>query len=148
MTSSFCSLCVSSINCINCDNIVAMKKYNDKISNFLSYISYKQYLFDVTKCCGYSEFIAIYKDYTLCELYKNISLHFEQPINNLFVINKITDEKKQIPNNANITIRQFISSNSDFFKPEYPINANVVYKIYFDYGPCHTHTNPNCVIHT
>ena len=83
MTSSFCSLCDY---CINCDKIVAMKKYNDKISNFLSYISYKQYLFDVTKCCGYSEFIAIYKDYTLCELYKNISLHFEQPINNFIDI--------------------------------------------------------------
>ena len=146
------SFCTSILNCSD-DKSSSMKKYDVKLSNFLSFISYKQYLFDVAKCCGYSEFIAIYKDYSLCELYKNISLHFEQPINNLFVINKNTNEKKKIPNNATITIRQFISSNSDFFTPEYPLETNVVYKIYFDYGPCHTHAcdmlnTEKCVIHT
>ena len=45
--------------------------YNTKLTTYFNSIINSKYLFEVTKCCGYSEFVSLYKDYTfLNDLYK------------------------------------------------------------------------------
>jgi hypothetical protein len=107
-----------------------------KNQNFDSITNY-QYIFEITKCCGYSEWITVYKDQMLSQLYENIKIQFYQlnPIN-IYAI-KENGDKLSIPNDSHITFRNLVVNNYDFFKPLYPFPAKIIYKIYFEDGCCH-----------
>ncbi len=54
--------------------------FQNKMDYFITKIPNSMYIFEITKTsCGYSEFFIIYKDNTLSDLCKNISLQFSCP---------------------------------------------------------------------
>ncbi len=113
--------------------------FNDKFRVFQNNIKNSSYIIEVTKTCGYSDFILMYKDNSLLDLYKNISLHFEcKDIKQLYILNVETNTKINIPITEKITIRQYITENNNTtLKPIYPMPCNIVYRIYFDDGHHH-----------
>lgn len=115
-------------------------EFQNKIDCFIKRIPNSMYIFEVTKVsCGYGEFFIIYKDNTLLDLYKNISLQFGyQNIKCMYMINNKTMEKIYISSNKDKTVRNFIVENN-CFTPIYEVPNPVVYKLYFDYGCCSGH---------
>lgn len=112
-------------------------EYQDKMFNS---IKNHQYIFQVTKCCDYSEWVTVFKKQTTADLYKNIGFQFYGlNLLTLYGIHKDTNEKIIIPND-DTNIKDFIIKNRDFFIPIYPIPYQIVYKIYYDDGTCHTHS--------
>jgi hypothetical protein len=115
--------------------------FQNKMDYFINKIPNSMYIFEVTKVsCGYGEFFIIYKDNTLLDLHKNISLQFTcyQHIKCMYMINNKTMEKIYITYDKDKTIRNFIVENN-CFTPIYEVPNPVVYKIYFDYGCCNGH---------
>jgi len=142
-------------NCSNDDNInnTMMLLYNEKMYNYITQLPIKNYIIEITKCCGYSEFVIIDKDMLLCDVYRFIGQHFGSGVNGLYVFDHITGDKLLIPNHVMTTLRQFVAAKSAYFRPVYPMETKVVYKIYFDDGCCHvdhgpTTVNNNCTIHS
>lgn len=88
----------------------------------------------MTKCCGYGEFMLVYKDYTLADLYKQACLQFSVSSIQLFLDGpwERTRERIAIPNTDVITVRQFILENPAV--PIYPVDIPVVYRIWYDSG--------------
>jgi len=108
--------------------------YNNKMKHFISSISNSRFIIEVSKFCGYSEFLLVYKNQSLLDLYKMVSLQFEcNDIKGLYLTNSIA---YRIPVTENITIRNFIIRSKDIIKPCYNMPTPVVYKIYFDDGHC------------
>jgi hypothetical protein len=129
-----------SLNCI-CKTC----QYNSKLNNYTNYIINTDYIFEVTKLCGYSEFFSIHKDHTLLELYNKISLQFScRDIKGLFLADGV--RRYNIPITSMTSIRKFVSDGladsnlKNFLIPIYPLPAKVVYKIYLDDG----HSANNC----
>jgi len=121
--------------------IVNKISYEDQIENLTKSLLNYNYIFEVTKCCGYSTFVLVSKKGTLLDMYKSISLHFECPdIKSLFVMNENTKEKMKIPVTDTIKIFEYIpTQNRSFFMPVYPIPQPVVFRIYLDDGHHHMH---------
>ena len=122
-------------------------EYNTKFTDFFNKISNNRYIFEITKLCGYGEFLTVYKKQTLLDLYKSVSMHFEcKDIKELFFINSFNGEKIRIPITDEITIFQFIFNNNNgsaqIIKPIYPVPCKIVYRLYFDDG--HRHENVEC----
>jgi predicted nucleic-acid-binding Zn-ribbon protein len=112
--------------------------FETQLHNFIFHISYSRYIIQLTKCCGYSEFIILYKEMSLQDIYKTVCFHYG--ISNqentstiqLYVVDK--DIILNIPNDSNTTLYQFISSHSSFFVPVYPLPTPLVYTIFCDDG--------------
>jgi hypothetical protein len=126
-------------------------EYNAKFEDLCNKIPNYQYIFEITKLCGYGEFFTIHKKQSLLDLYKMISLFYEcKDIKELFFINNCTNERIKIPITEKITIWQFIfnhnSGSSQIIKPIYPVPCKIVYRLYFDDG--HTHGDTSCELKT
>jgi len=126
-------------------------KYNEKFTDLCNKIPNNKFIFEITKLCGYGEFLTVYKKQSLLDLYKTVSMQFEcKDIKELFFINNCTNEKIRIPITSEITIWQFIfnynSGPSQIIKPIYPVPCKIVYRIYFDDG--HTHGDSACELKT
>jgi len=124
-------------------------EYNFKIEDLVNKIPNNKYIFEITKLCGYGEFLVVYKKQTLLDLYKTVSMQFEcKDIKELFFINDSTNEKIRIPITNEITIWNFLFSHNNgpvqLIKPKYPVPCKIVYKIYFDDG--HTHGDSPCLL--
>ena len=119
-------------------------EYNNKFEQLCNGIPNNKYIFEITKLCGYGEFITIYKKQTLLDLYNTISLQFDREIVEIFFLNNVTNEKIKIPITNNIKIQDFIFKHNLTIKPVYPMPCKIVYKIYYDDG--HTHGNHPCVL--
>jgi hypothetical protein len=121
-------------------------EYNEKFAQLCNRISNNKYIFEITKLCGYGEFLTAYKTQSLLDLYNIISLQFDREIVEIFFLNNITHEKIKIPITSNIKIQDFIfncnSGSQQIIKPIYPIPCKIVYRIYYDDG--HTHGNKAC----
>jgi hypothetical protein len=122
-------------------------EYNAKFEQLCNGIPNNKYIFEITKLCGYGEFLTIYKKQTPLDLYKTVSIQFEcKDIKELYFINNCTNEKIRLPITDEITIWQFMFNNNSgstqIIKPVYPIPCKIVYRIYFDDG--HTHGNTVC----
>ena len=117
--------------------------YDEQFENLTKQLLNYNYIFEVTKCCGYSTFVLVNKNGTLLDIYKAISLHFECPdIKSLYAINETTKEKLKIPITDNIKIHAYIPKQKrEFFTPIYPIPRPVVFRIYLDDGHCEIHNN-------
>ena len=119
-----------------------MDQYNDKLTKYFNTILTRQYLFEITKCCDYSELVSTYKTVNLSDLHKTVLNQFENtgesPIE-LFITKNEGQDKLTIPNDSNIMVKEFINMNPSFFIPIYPLPASVVYRIYFDDGHVHIH---------
>ena len=123
-------------------------RYNDnsfkkKMELFLHNIPNSSYIFEVTKMCGFSEFFTMYKDNTLADLHKNLSLQLRTNcIKHLFMIHCKTLERITVPVDKNSTVRDFIVENN-CFKPFYDSPTPVVYKLYIEYGCCNDDNDDN-----
>lgn len=101
--------------------------YKIKMNSYCSRV----YIFEVTKSCGYSEFVFVNKNETLDSLHKNVFNLFEKKYK-LYVLNKETNNKVYIPELKNVLLKNYILENQCLFVPIYPLPLKVVYKIYFD----------------
>ena len=108
--------------------------YNELLNKYISSLYNNCLLFEVTKCCGYSELIPTFKKVSCEDLYNNIYNQFHINKNltqiNVFVYNE-SKTKLLIPNN-NKNIKEFVLENSSFFKPIFKLPSPVVYKIIFE----------------
>ena len=122
-------------------------EYNAKFEDLCNKIPNNKYIFEVTKLCGYGEFLLVYKKQSLLDLYRTVSMQTEcKDIKELFFVNSITNEKIRVPITNEITIWEFIFSKNNgpnqAIKPIYPIPCKIVYRLYFDDG--HTHGDNAC----
>ena len=78
--------------------------YNKKINEFLTEIPGRIYVFEITKFCGYSTFIFMYKDETLLDLWSRVSHHFScNDIKGLYIdscLNKIQTNNNETNDNT------------------------------------------------
>ena len=141
--------------------------FNKKFYEFNTELPVRMYIFEITKFCGYSTFIYMYKDETINDLYNRVSHHFScKDIKGLYIDNNlykyIDDAKKNelsnnnsnacccskkkdwcihIPLSSLTTIKEFIFYNTAKeprnLEPIYPLPSPVVYRIYLDDGHCH-----------
>jgi hypothetical protein len=110
--------------------------FEDKFNEYITSINNLMYTFEITKCCGYSTFITIYKDESLGDLYKKVAYHMGGEVIGLFYITPLS-EHKRVPL-TNIPIYQFIRDNITCnpvkLAPVYPLPSPIVYKIYLNDG--------------
>jgi hypothetical protein len=138
------------------------EKYNTLMNDMIRCIPNNKYMFEVTKCCGYSTFVLVQKDASLIDLYKEIAIHFQcVEIKSLFLVsgdssvpidmsnnmcininNNNNQRRLYIPLTVMQTVRQLLYANQPYFKPIYPIPHHVVYRIYLDDG--HHHISEEC----
>jgi hypothetical protein len=101
--------------------------YSTKFATMIMQIPVTMYIFEVTKPCGYGEFVLIYKDMMVSEMIKVVATQFQDPnIHRLVFTNKhvvsITDP---------ITVRQLIQSMQ--LTTAYPgMEKFVVYRVSID----------------
>ena len=124
------------------DSNKSIEDYNGKINEFINSIPNNKYIFEITKLCGYSEFIFINKDESVLDLYKAISHQFQcRDIKTLFLASGIN--RYSIPLTNILSLRKFITDIQkdgylrQFIIPVYQLPAPVVYRIYFDDGHVH-----------
>ena len=130
-------------------NIDYTKNMNTYINSIIPNTSY---IIQVSKICGYSEFLFIFKSFTLIDLYKYVSIQFScNDIKRLFIKNEKTNTTRTIPITDKITMQQFvvlINKGNDEIKgmlsPVYPVPHPVVFKIYIDDGHCHCNDQNEC----
>ena len=112
-------------------NDVSMKKYNKKRDDFFRLTTNYQYIFEVTKCCGYGEWVTVHKDAPLSRLYENI----QRQISGLKTLNLYAIDENggrfEIPCDWDCCVRKLITSNSSVFRPIYPLPATAIYRIYY-----------------
>jgi len=122
--------------------------FDSKKNVFLRIFYEYHYIFEIQKCCGYSEWISVYKKDTLRQLYNNLNIQFatnQKTIHKLYLINDEGD--KILIENNDIIVSDIIK----YLKPIYPMPHWIVYKLYLDDGNCHNHhltEKINCLIHT
>jgi hypothetical protein len=105
------------------------KKYLDNVRN-------NSYIFELSKCCGYSEIVPTFKNATCADLYRNIMCQFEiKEENKIKVYATITDASNNtmVIQNDKTPIRNIILENASFFKPIYPLPTTVVYKLVYKF---------------
>jgi|688.fasta_scaffold120525_3 hypothetical protein len=124
------------------DSNKSIEEFTYKMNEFMNSIPNNKYIFEITKLCGYSEFVLINKDESILELYKAISHQFEcREIKSLFLA--CGNNRYSIPLTNIVSLRKFITDIQkdgvlrQFIIPVYQLPAPVVYRIYFDDG--HTH---------
>jgi len=114
------------------DDANLLDKYIEKREDFFRLTTNYQYIFEVTKCCGYGEWVTVHKDAPLSRLYENIQSQFWclKP-ESLYVVDE-TDTKMAIPCHEECSFRKLITENSGFFRPIYPLPATAIYRVYYD----------------
>jgi hypothetical protein len=80
--------------------------YSTKFATMIMQIPVTMYIFEVTKPCGYGEFVLIYKDMMVSEMIKVVATQFQDPS-----IHRLVFTNKQVVSITDpITVRQLIQS--------------------------------------
>jgi hypothetical protein len=116
--------------------------YYKKINEFTEQLKNNSYCFEVTKCCGYSSLVFIYKDQLVKELYHNIFHHFGcNNINSLYILDR-DGNKILLQDNYHKRVRTFVEEytvmDNRVLEPIYPLPLPVVYRLYLDDGHQHS----------
>jgi hypothetical protein len=102
-------------------------------NKYLENVHNNCYMFEVSKCCGYSEIVPIFKTATCSDLHRNVACQFGiKSYNKLKIYTIDTNGKILEIQNYNKLIRDLIFENQSFFKPIYPLPTRVVYKIKYE----------------
>ena len=137
------------------DNIIVSPSvFHNKLNEYIIESPGRMYIFEITKLCGYSTFIFMYKDETIVDLYNRISHHFGcRDIKGLYIdsylnknsnnddLNKNKKEKEHnhncshakvdklipIPVSSLVTVREFVFNNT----AKDPRNLEPIYAIPF-----------------
>lgn len=115
------------------------EEYSVKCGLMLCRIPDKMYVFEITKKCGYSEFVLVYKASMVSELFTIVSNQFSTNVNCLYLMNPETKQHYHIPNTNQVSMRELITSfqkNTEmqsFIEPIYnDVNSLVVYRLFYD----------------
>ena len=148
------------------DNIIiAPSVFHGKLNEYIIEAPGRMYIFEITKLCGYSTFVFMYKDETMLDLYNRVSHHFGcKDIKGLYIDNhlfkslndnntnnsnnnsnnnccKKTDNLIPVPVSSLTTVKEFVFNNTAKeprnLEPVYKIPFPVVYRVYLDDGHCH-----------
>jgi hypothetical protein len=119
--------------------------YKKKFDEFIKCIPDNMYVFELTKLCGYGEFLLVYKDAPINDIYKSVSYKFgNSDIKFLFFMNAETKQQYQLPNTNIFTVRELIAKFQNnhetkcLVKPIYDnIDSLVIYRLYYDDGHAH-----------
>ena len=128
----------------------------EKKAEYWNNVLSSQYIFEVTKCCGYSTFITVFKNRNMYEIFRCVEDTFQIYKNNynstgynstgyeynLYVVHRETNEHMFLPRTLDMPIKVYIQENIPYFTPIYPIPTTVIYRIYIDDG--HHCTNNGC----
>jgi len=107
-----------------------MEDYTSKTAELFKRTLETRFVFEVAKCCGYSELVTEFKLATLHDLYRTVSMQFESNhFSGLYFVNAENDIRILIPD-TNESLRQFIMQHQGVLRPVYPIPAAVVYKVF------------------
>lgn len=116
--------------------------YQTKYDEFIHNLTQRMFIFEVTKHCGYSTFVSIYKSQTLLELYNNVVHHFgssDRDIGILYFISDNNQQRIRIPLSCQ-TVADFVSSNITCnptnLTPIYKYPLPVIYRLYLDDERC------------
>ena len=112
--------------------------FYEKKERYLNIMYEYQYIFEIKKCCEYTEWITVYKNMTIDDLYNNLYIQFHSQSNNklfLYIMNE-NGEKKLLKRSDEV-LKEYIRTNQDYFKPIYPLPDWIVYPLYLDDGTCH-----------
>ena len=124
-----------------------MNEFELKKNDFLRIFYEYHYIFEIQKCCGYSEWISVYKKDTIQQLYNNLNIQFATNKKSIYKLYFINNEgNKILVENNNMIVSEIIKN----LNPIYPMPYWIVYKLYLDDGTCHKHhstENINCKIH-
>jgi len=135
---------------------MSISEFDEQQQRLINIIHEYEYVFELRKCCGYKEWITVYKTMTICDLYRNVYRRFqinkEEDMNNIYLFMLGQDgQRSEIAKNDTRTIRELIMNNQHHFKAVYPLPCKLVYWLYIDDGCCHyDHANTiinECVIH-
>ena len=117
--------------------------YQTKYDEFQNNLKQRMFLFEVTKHCGYSTFVPIYKTQTMLELYSNVVHHFgnsDRDVGILYFISDSNHQRVRIPLSCQ-TVADFVSSNITSsptnLTPIYKYPLPVIYRLYLDDERCH-----------
>ena len=115
------------------------EEYSEKYALMLNRIPDKMYVFEITKKCGYSEFVLVYKDSLVSDLFKTVSNQFATTVNCLYFMNPETKQHYHISNTNPVSMRELITSfqkNTEmqsFIEPIYKnVDFLVVYRLFYD----------------
>ena len=130
---------------------MSAENFGYKLQQYIETTTNNKFIFEVTKLCGYGEFLTIFKNQTLLELYSAISYQFDnREIKQLFFVNELTNAKITVPISSTLRIKDFLASYNSgsnlVIKPIYPMPCKIVYRLYFDDG--HTHGIELCQLAT
>ena len=123
-------------------------QYQEKFNEYTRNMFNIMFIFEVTKCCGYSTFITIYKNQSLIDLYSIIMNHFGIiEIKELYFIS--TEQQRiNIPLSRQ-SVSEFVSSyvlcNPIRLAPIYPLTKPTIYRIILNDGHC---TQPHTTNYT
>jgi hypothetical protein len=122
-------------------------QYQEKFNEYTHNMFNIMFVFEVTKCCGYSTFITIYKNQSLIDLYSIIMNHFGNiEIKELYFVS--TEQQRiNIPLSRQ-SVSEFVSlyvlCNPIRLAPIYPLPKPTIYRLFLNDGHCtqqHTLTN-------
>jgi len=110
--------------------------YEEKMNEHLSSIRNLMYTFEITKCCGYSTFVTIYKDESLADLYKKVAYHFSSEVVELYFLSPLNVHNRVPLSNTPVFkfVRDNIICNPVLLTPIYPIPCPIVYRLYLNDG--------------
>ena len=114
-------------------------RYHDKLNEHINDMTNNMYTFEVTKCCGYSTFVTIYKNENLLDLYSNIIDHFGGIEIKALLFYTPTGERIRIhisKNKISDFVKDNITCNPPKLVPVYPLPNPVIYCLYVDDGHC------------
>jgi hypothetical protein len=127
--------------------------FHEKKEKYMNIMYEYQYIFEIKKCCEYTEWITVYKNMTIDDLYNNLYIQFHsQNKNKLFLYIMNENGEKKLLNRSDENLKDYIRNNQNYFKPIYPLPHWIVYSLYLDDGSCHkdhslTEMNTCCSIH-
>ena len=107
--------------------------YQTKLYEHIHNMTHLMYTFEVTKRCGYSTFITIYREETLIDMYAKVIDHFS--LNDLMELFFYTPsgERIRVPL-CKQSVGEFVqtntSTNVNNLVPVYPFPRPVVYRLY------------------
>ncbi len=100
------------------DNIIISPSvFHGKLNEYIIEAPGRMYIFEITKLCGYSTFVFMYKDETMLDLYNRVSHHFGcKDIKGLYIDNhlfKSLNDNKNDNKNMNINTNNNNTNNSN-----------------------------------
>ena len=113
--------------------------YQDKFDEYIRNMTNLMFTFEVTKCCGYSTFVSVYKNQSLIDLYSNIIQHFGNiEIKQLYFVSP-GNERIMVPiskQSVSEFVRTNVICNPIRLIPIYGLPKPVIYRIFLDDGHC------------